>query len=181
MKEKRETRLIGLTGTNGAGKGEVASYFQKKGYQYFSLSDLIREKLKKETKELTRDNLIKMGNSLRKKFGADILARWALKKVKGKAVIDSIRNPKEVEYLRRQKNFILIAVDAPVKLRYERAMKRGRNESAATLQEFIQKEEEEMKESEEGQQLHTCLQMADRTIRNDGTLLDLYHKLEDIS
>jgi dephospho-CoA kinase len=29
---KKHARLIGLTGTNGAGKGEVAAYFVKKGY-----------------------------------------------------------------------------------------------------------------------------------------------------
>lgn len=181
MRREKKERLIGLTGTNGAGKGEVASYLQKKGYQYFSLSDLIREQLDREGKEPSRDNLIRTGNSLRKKFGADILARWVMKKVRGKAVIDSIRNPKEVEYLKRQKNFILIAVDAPIELRYERVMRRGRNESATTLQEFIRKEREEMKESEEGQQLHKCIQMADRTIRNDGTLEDLYQRLEEIS
>jgi len=109
---KKEVRLIGLTGTNGAGKGEVAAYFEKKGYAYFSLSDLIREELLKKGKEVTRNNLIKMGNQFREKGGYDILARLVMKKVKGKAVIDSIRNPKEVEYLRKQKSFILLAVDA---------------------------------------------------------------------
>ena len=39
--------LIGLTGTNGAGKGEAAAYFMTKGYAYFSLSDVIRDKLEK--------------------------------------------------------------------------------------------------------------------------------------
>ncbi len=47
-KMKKIAYLIGLTGTNGAGKGEVASFFMKKGYAYFSLSDVIREELKKK-------------------------------------------------------------------------------------------------------------------------------------
>jgi len=96
---KIKARLIGLTGTNGAGKGEVANFLKKKGYAYYSLSDLVRQELNKEGKELNRNNLIKMGNKLREKFGADILARLVVKKIRGKAVIDSIRNPKEVEYL----------------------------------------------------------------------------------
>lgn len=171
-------RLIGLTGTNGAGKGEVAAYFTKKGYTYFSLSDLIREKLRKEKKEETRDNLIKMGNHMREKYGSDILAKLIMKKLKNKAVIDSIRNPREVEYLRKQKNFILLAIDAPVALRYERVKKRGRQESASTLQEFIEKEAEEMSNREKGQQLHNCMKIADFVVVNDGTLEKLHLKLE---
>lgn len=177
---KKEIRLIGLTGTNGAGKGEIASFFKKRGYLYFSLSDLIRQELRKKAKRLTRDNLIKMGNALRKKFGADILARRVMRKVKDKAVIDSIRNPKEVECLKKHKGFILIAVDAPVAIRYKRVKKRGRHESASTLQEFIQKEEEEMSNFEKGQQLQNCMRMADVAVINDGTLEDLHRKLKEM-
>lgn len=177
---KKDARLIGLTGTNGAGKGEVAAYFGKKGYAYFSLSDLIREELIKKGKEVTRSNLIKMGNELREKGGYDILARLVMKKLKDKAVIDSIRNPKEVEYLRKQKSFILVAVDAPVDLRYQRAKKRGRVESASTLHDFIKKEAEEMTNLEKGQQLQNCMKMADFLVINDGSLEDLHQKLEEL-
>lgn len=177
---RKEVRLIGLTGTNGSGKGEVAAFFKKKGYVCFSLSDLIREELKKKGEEVSRDNLIQMGNRLREKLGPDILARLVMKKIRGKAVIDSIRNPKEAEYLRRQKNFILLEIDAPVELRYERAKKRGRVESASTLQEFIEKEAEEMTNRKKGQQLRNCMRHADFKIENDGTLESLYQKLEKL-
>ena len=177
---KKDARIIGLTGTNGAGKGEVAAYLIGKGYAYFSLSDLVREELRKKEKEVSRSNLIKMGNEVREKFSPDILAKRVMKKVKDRAVIDSIRNPREVDYLRKQKDFILLAIDAPVELRYERARKRGRKESAATLEEFIKKEEEEMTDYEKGQQLLNCMKMADYTIINDGSLEDLYKKLEEL-
>lgn len=171
-------RLIGLTGTNGAGKGTAASFFVERGYAYFSLSDLIREELEKAGQEPTRDNLIWMGNSLRSRFGPDVLARRVLKRVCGPAVIDSIRNPREVETLRAQKGFILLAIDAPADVRYQRVKARGRKESAATLEEFIQKEAEEMTTAEIGQQLQTCLAMAEAKIINDGTIQDLHQKLE---
>ena len=175
---KKQPKLIGITGTNGAGKGEVAAYLVNKGYEYFSLSDLIREELIKRDEDITRDNLIKTGNQLREKFGADILARLVMEKIREKAVIDSIRNPKEVEYLRKQKNFILLSVDAPVELRYERVKKRGRKESAETMREFIRKEEEEMTSYKNGQQLRNCMSLADVILINDGSLEDLYQKLE---
>ncbi len=171
-------RLIGLTGTNAAGKGTVALYLQNKGYEVFSLSNVIREHLRKRGREITRDNLIAAGNSLRRRYGADILARRVMKNVRSKAVIDSIRNIREVAFLRKQPGFILAAVDAPVELRFARAKKRGRHESASTLEEFVAKEREEMAGGRDGQQLRRCLEAADVTIVNDGTLAELRKKVD---
>ena len=173
-------KIIGLTGTNAAGKGEAADYLAKRGYAYFSLSDVIRDVLQRQGEEITRDNLIKTGNALREKSGADILARLIMKIVRGKAVIDSIRNPKEIEYLKKQRHFILLAIDAPLKIRFERAQARGRNESATSFQEFAAKEQEEMTHNEKGQQLMNCMAMADFTIQNDATLAEFHKKLEEL-
>lgn len=173
-------KIIGLTGTNAAGKGEAADYLVKKGYAYFSLSDVIRAVLRQQGEEITRDNLIKTGNALRENSGADILARLIMKEVKGKAVIDSIRNPKEIEYLKKQRHFILLAIDAPLKIRFSRAQSRGRNESAASLHDFAAKERKEMTHNEKGQQLMNCMAMADFTIQNDGTLAEFHKKLEEL-
>ncbi|NOR15966.1 MAG: AAA family ATPase [Candidatus Aminicenantes bacterium] len=173
-----EIKLIGLTGTNAAGKGEAAAFFIEHGYVYFSLSDLIREELQQKQLEITRDNLIKTGNRMREDFGPDILARRILERVKDDSVIDSIRNPHEIQHLRSHPNFVLLALDAPVEIRYERAQKRGRNESAASLRAFIHKESEEMTDQATAQQLKTCMQMANFTVINDGTLDDLQKQLE---
>ena len=178
-KMKKKVYLIGLTGTNGAGKGEVASFFVEKDYDYYSLSDVIREELQKKNQEFTRDNMIRMGNFMRMHFSPDILARSVAKKIEGKAVIDSIRNPKEVEFFQNQENFMLLAIDAPAELRFERVKKRGRQESASSLQEFLAKEAEEMGTEESSQQLLACMDMADHTIINDGTLEELRKKLEE--
>lgn len=176
---KKKVRLIGLTGTNGSGKGEAAAYFQKRDYACVSLSDVIRDELEKEGVPITRDNLIRKGNKMRETQGADVLARQVMKTIKGKTVVDSIRNPQEVEYLRRHDDFILLAIDAPVETRFERAKKRGREESASTLQEFIAKEAEEMTDRQTGQQLSNCILLADFKVENDSTLEDLYKKLEE--
>jgi hypothetical protein len=73
-------RLIGLTGSNGAGKGEAAAFLKDRGYSYFSLSDEIREELGCQGLEPTRDRLIRQGNELRARFGPDVLARWSWRK-----------------------------------------------------------------------------------------------------
>jgi dephospho-CoA kinase len=172
-------RLIGLAGTNAAGKGEVAAYLMKKGYAYLSLSDEIRDELRRKGGEITRDTLIATGNALRRRHGADILARRVMKKVTGPTVIDSIRNAREVAYLRRQEGFILVAVDAPLELRYERSRKRGRAESAATLEEFAAKERKEWEGGPNSQQVRRCLDLADVTLLNDGSLKALYRQIEE--
>lgn len=177
---KQPPRLVGLTGRNGAGKGEAAAFLRSRGYAYFSLSDILRDELAARGEPPSRDNLIRVGNELRTRFGPDILARRTLAKVKGPAVIDSIRNPREVEFFRAQGGFILLAVEAPLQVRYERSRARGRDESASTLEEFRRKEEEELRGGETGQQLLACLAMADLTVTNDATLEDFRRKLQEV-
>jgi dephospho-CoA kinase len=175
---KKRPKLIGLTGTNGAGKGEAAAFFKTRGYAYTSLSDILREELRERGLETTRDNLIQIGNELREKFGPDVLARRTMARVTGPTVIDSIRNTREVALFRTQKDFILLAFDAPIEVRFGRVADRGRNESAATLEEFREKEDEERAGGEAAQQLEACMAAADHCIWNDGTLEDLHRKLE---
>ena len=180
---KTPPRLIGLTGTNGAGKGEAAAYFGTKGYACFSLSDVIREELERRGEPPSRDNLIRTGNELRERFGPDVLARRTVEKIgrEGRAVIDSIRNLSEVGYLRLQGGFVLLAVDAPVAVRFARAAARGRDESAADLEAFRKKEDLERRGGEAAQQLEACMAAADRLIVNDGTLPEFHRQLEEIA
>jgi dephospho-CoA kinase len=179
MERAKRPALVGLTGTNGAGKGEVAAYLGKQGYAYLSLSDVLREELAARGLPASRDNLITVGNELRARFGPDVLARRTMVKVIGPTAIDSIRNPREVEYLRRRLGFVLVSVDAPIELRFARARARGRDESAVTLEEFRAKEQLEMAGDETGQQIARCMAMADRSIVNDGTLEELWRKVEE--
>jgi dephospho-CoA kinase len=172
-------RLIGLTGTNGAGKGVAVEFFEGRGYGHVSLSDVLRDELQRAGLPETRDALIAKGNELRRIYGPAVLARRILAKIAGPTVIDSIRNPSEVAALREQSGFLLLALDAPAALRYERVTNRGRNECAATLEDFIRKEEEEKGADPAAQQLHTCMALADRTVVNDGTIEDLHRRLEE--
>ncbi len=180
MERAKRPALIGLTGTNGAGKGTVASFLIDRGYAYHSLSDILREELAARGIEAGRDNLIRIGNELRGRFGPDVLARRTWAKIQGPSVIDSIRNAKEIEFFRSREGFVLVAVDAPIEIRFRRVQARGRDESASTLEDFRHKEEQEMAGNDSTQQLARCMAMADRLIVNDGTIEDLRRALEDM-
>lgn len=164
--------IIGLTGTNGAGKGTVAEFLKSLGYSYNSLSDAIRDELASLGLEASRENLIAAGNRLRETFGPAILAQRILQKLdrENNHIVDSVRNPHEVEALRERNDFFLIAVDAPIELRFQRCQARGRNESAATLQEFAAIENREKGGEKTSQQIDNCMAMADFSIINDGSM-----------
>ena len=171
--------IIGLTGTNAAGKGTVAKYLVKKGFRYYSLSDELRRFLKKRGVPATRANLIKWGKYCRSKYGRGYLAAVTVKKIKNKnAVVDSVRNLGEIVELKKLRRFFLIAVDAPVKVRFQRAKKRMSSRDQKTLNEFIAKQKEELHGKGPEQQLLACMKKADFKIINNSNLRNLYKKVD---
>ncbi len=175
--------IIGLTGTNGAGKTEVSEYLKSRGFEYHSLSDEIREEIRRTGREITREVLIEVGNDLREKFGSGILADRILPKLEQNHnyVIDSIRNPSEVETLKRRKDFILLAVDADQTVRFERSRKRARESAAQTIEQFIDEENRELESANpSSQQLQATRRKADLVVTNNGTLDNLHRRLDEL-
>ncbi|MBI2143815.1 AAA family ATPase [Candidatus Woesearchaeota archaeon] len=177
--------ILGLTGTFAAGKGTVAECLIGKGFQYYSLSDELRLLLREKGITPTRDNLIKAGNALRKRHGSGFLAELVLKRLKGapsvaNSVVDSIRNPAEIASLRELNGFFMVAVDAPVDIRYERARKRNTERDPKTFSEFLVQEKREMAGKSNEQQLAACLKEADFTVTNDADYKKLYKEIERV-
>ena len=174
--------LIGLTGRNAAGKGEVARYLQTKSFYYYSLSDVIRDEIRSRRLQPTRDLLIVVGNELRQKYGAKILAERVLARIEDDKhyVIDSIRNPAEVEAFRAAKHFKLIRIEAPQEVRFRRILARRRESDPKTLEEFIELEKREAEGDETSQNLVKVELMADHTLMNDGPLERLYPQIDEL-
>lgn len=173
--------IIGLTGENCAGKGTLADYLMTKGFRVFSLSDVIREELAAEGKAITRETLTAKGNELRREFGPGVLAMKVLSRVKGgeNCAIDSIRNPAEVEELRKREGFFLVHVVARPEVRFERMRKRGREGDPHTLDAFLRIEAAEASSPDPAQQqLIATARLADRTISNDTDLQEFYAKVD---
>lgn len=176
--------LIGLTGKNGAGKGEIARFFVESGYEYHSLSDILREELVARSQQVTREALIGIGNELRANYGAGVLAERTMAKfgADAHAVIDSIRNPFEVEALRRCKNFFLLSIEADPKIRFERANKRNREGEASTYEAFLAMEAREAQSLDPTtQQLNRTAKMADAVVYNNGTIEELYEQVRQVT
>lgn len=176
--------LIGVTGTLVSGKDTVAEYLKSKGFFHFSLADAIREECDWRGLPKDRDTLRNLGNELRETLGADILARRAIEAIKKQrvqnVVITSIRNPEEVKFLKQQPDFVLIAIDAPIEIRYQRIVARERESDFVDFATFQKQEEEEMSGGEFKQNLAEVIAMADYKIINDRTLKELYHKIDQV-
>ncbi len=176
--------VIGLVGPIASGKGEVAKYLRGLGFSVFSLSDRVREEVNARGLPLSRENLQNVGNELRETFGGHVLAERTLallSGLEGNIVIDSIRNPSEIEFLRQALGITVMGIDASPENRLEwyldRAWRRG--EDGAAEGDFIRANNRDLGlgENNLGQQVGRCLEMADVVIQNEDTKK---HLLEDV-
>ncbi len=180
--------IIGITGPSCSGKSVITDCLKQKSFESFSLSDILREEARRNNIELTTENLQNLGNKTREKYGSGALAILALERMKHKEkiVIESIRNPGEVEEFKKTRNFYLIAIDAPRELRIERLYKRykegGKREDPTTREELIKilDIDEGKEQSEKGQQVRKCMLMADFHIFNDKSVENLHIETEKI-
>lgn len=177
--------IIGITGTIGAGKGTVVEYLVKnKGFKHFSARDLISEEMAKRGLNNNRDNMVIVANDLRQQHGssyvADELYRRAL--VSGdNCIIESLRTVGEIESLRDKGGFILLAVDAEPKTRYERILERKTVTDDVSFDKFLEDEKKEMESDDPNKQnLKKCILMANFVIDNNGSMEQLNNKIEEI-
>ena len=178
---------LGIVGQIASGKGVVADYLKEKyGFQSFSLSFIVHQELRKrKIKNFTRHTLQDIGNNLRQTYGNDILARRAItyfNRLKSeKIVIEGIRNPIEVEYLRTLANFTLLGVKAKRELRFQRVLHRNKSWDPKTWEDFLRVDQRDRGEKGvcSGQQVSKCLAMANFTITNNGTKEELYHRFDN--
>lgn len=96
--------LIGLTGPIASGKSVLADMLVQQGFIRLTLSEEVREECKKRGLPLERSILQDLGNEMRQKHGNGYWARRLLAKLApGKNhVIEGIRNPGEVEELKKE-------------------------------------------------------------------------------
>ncbi|MGV8085958.1 MAG: deaminase [Candidatus Bilamarchaeum sp.] len=173
--------IIGLTGENCAGKSTVAEYLMKKGFYFLSLSDVLREELKAEGKEITRENLIQKGNDLRAKYGSGALGKRMAEKLQSDKnyCIDSIRNPSEVDELKKLGRFFLFYITAQADIRFERIKSRKRESDPQTYDSFLHFEKLEMQnEDKTKQNLKATFAKADHLISNDRDFTSLYETVD---
>lgn len=178
-------KIIGITGTLGAGKGTIVDYLvQSKGYAHYSVRSFLIERLTQLRKEVNRDTMVELANSLREQHSPSYIIEilYDLASAKGKnCIIESIRTKGEIEMLRQKENFILLAIDAQPEIRYERIRLRDSETDRISFEIFIENEMREMNSEDKNKQnLSACIASADVRIDNNGSKQELIDKIEEL-
>lgn len=174
--------IIGVAGRNGAGKGELVHFLERRSFTALSLSDVIRRELARRGLPETRERMIEVGQELRRRFGPGALAQQLLRELlpDRNYAIDSIRHPVEVEILRHSgQSFHLVWVDAKLETRFERMRLRARPGDPTTVAELEALERRERgSDDPNAQQLDAVEAVADFRISNDDTLEAFQARIE---
>lgn len=177
--------IIGITGTIGAGKGTIVEYLQQKhNFSHYSVRNYLIKVAEKENIPLCRDSYVLIANRLRTEhspsFIIDELYNEALENGQN-AIIESIRTEGEIISLRKKGNFVLFAIDADPKIRYQRVTMRKTETDNITFEKFLADEQKEMTSTNPNHQnLSRCIELADYVINNDGDFDQLHQKIDEI-
>lgn len=176
--------IIGITGTLGAGKGAVVEYLKTKGFKHFSVREFLIAEIKKRNMPVNRDSMVIVANDLREKKYPGYIVECLYQKAKesnNNAIIESLRNTGEVETLKQNGNFYLLAVDADPKNRYGRIIGRQSETDKISFEKFLADEQREMSASDAySQNIGACMKMADFILLNNETFKELNQQIEKI-
>ncbi len=172
--------VIAFCGKKYSGKDEACNYLVSKyGFRQMDFSkDTLNPILEKEGKEITRDNQIELVTRLRKEKGIDILARLLAEKITGDSTISGLRYKEEAECLTKRlgKSFVLVAVEAADRVRYERSLKQKvKGEGGDSFGYFLEREKLPTEKV-----IPDTMKLADYSVANETTKHDLHSKLDEI-
>lgn len=176
-------KIIGITGTLGAGKGTIVDYLTKqRGFRHFSVRGYLSGVIKQKGEEVNRDTLVATANALRAQNTPSFIAEELYNEAKASGedcIIESIRTVGEVNALRAKGNFVLLAVDADQLLRYHRILERASETDKVSFETFAANETREMESEDENKQnLAACMQLADYRFTNNGSFEELYLQID---
>jgi len=172
--------VVGVAGMPGSGKGAFRRTLQKMGYPVVIMGDEVREEVKRRNLKPTPENLGKVMLQLRESEGPAAVAKRCipkLKKATEKIVgVDGIRSLHEVkEFKKHFPSFILIAIHASPKTRYQRLFRRKRSDDPTNWETFMQRDLREL-----GIGMGAVIAAADHMIVNEGTVAQLKKKIRQV-
>lgn len=177
-----EKKILGFIGPISSGKGTIAAYYKEKyGEETIRFSTTLREILDILDLPHTRENTQKMFLTLAEAFGESVLSKVVAKKIsdssKSLIVVEGIRRPADLEFLKQIPGFQLIGVNANVQTRFSRLKQRNENidDSSKTFELFLE-------EHKVGTEIYIedLMKQAKIIINNNGDHEELYKQLDKL-
>ncbi len=180
---KTNNMIIGITGTNGAGKGTIVDYLANtKGFAHYSVREFLIKEIEARGLPVERPTMRQVANELRKEHGPAYVVEQLLARAQTETenvVVESIRTVGEAELL-KSKGALLWAVNADRKVRYERVLKRWSETDKVDFETFCIYEDREMQSQEPwDMNVFAVMKMADHVFANNGTQNDLFAQVEE--
>ncbi|MEM2177187.1 MAG: AAA family ATPase [Archaeoglobaceae archaeon] len=170
--------IIAFVGYPLSGKSTAAQIAKEFGIPVVVMGDVVREEAKKLGLKETAENLGRIAEELRKREGMDAIAKRCISKIKSLGpivLVDGIRGIDEVKAFKKEFNVVLIAIEAPLEIRFERAKQRMRSDDVQTIAELIERDRRE-----EFFGLKEAMEIADFTIENRGDIEEFKEKIRAI-
>ena len=161
--------VVAVAGMPGSGKGVFRNTVQTMGYPVVVMGDVVREEAKQRMLEPTPENLGKLMLNLRETDGPAAVAKRCIPKLE-KATeqivgVDGIRSLNEVkEFKKHFPNFVLVAIHASPKKRYDRLFRRRRSDDPQSWETFMERDLREL-----GVGMGDVIAAADYMLVNEGT------------
>jgi len=176
-------KIIAFVGLPLSGKSTAAKVAEELGIPVVVMGDIVREEVKRRGLELTDENAGKVATELREKEGMDAIAKRCIPiirekaKEKGIVVVDGIRGIAEVERFKKEfgDDFILINIESPIEMRFERALKRKRDDDIKTIEELKKRDERELSWN-----MGEAIKVANFTIENTSDIQTFIDKIRDL-
>jgi predicted RNA binding protein with dsRBD fold (UPF0201 family)/cytidylate kinase len=173
-------KIIAFVGLPLSGKSTATEVAREFGIPIVVMGDVVREEAVRRGVELTDENLGKIASELRQKEGMDAIAKRCIPRIrevlmeKGVVIIDGIRGIDEIKKFREAfgGDFVLIGIEAPLEMRYERARMRKRSDDVQTIDDLRTRDERELSWG-----MSEALEMADFTVENTGDLNEFKEKI----
>lgn len=150
------------------------------GYPVIVMGDFVRMEAEKRGLKPTAENLGKLMFEIRKEKGEGAIAKLTVEAVKKTSspivFIDGVRSLKEVEEFKKNfKDFKVIAIHTPEKIRFKRVSRRLRSDDTRVMKEFKERDLRELKVG-----VGDVIALADRIIENIGSKEEFKSKVKKV-
>lgn len=174
-------KILVIVGMCGVGKSVTCDYLETKGYNRVYFGEVTFEKMQEAGMEITPDNEKLMREKLRKEGGMGIYATLNLPKIKeallkGDVIVESLYSWEELKIVSEEfKSMIkVIAIVADKSVRYKRLSVRPVRSFSES--DAIKRDISEIENSFKA----GPIAYADYFIDNNGTILDLHKKIDEV-